>query len=92
MTPEQFLDAYGTRTGRWLANRLGLSGKGSEHLAGLLSAYAWNLRAAKDSRAVALMQGRTLSSCCYASYCAQAKVQIQEHPLYAQCSRRLAFW
>lgn len=92
MTPEQFLDAYGRRTGRWLANRLGLSGKGSEQLARLLSDYAWNLRAAKVRQDVALMKGRTLSNCCYASYCAQAKVQIQVHPLYAQCSRRLAFW
>lgn len=41
-----FLDTFGTRRGRWLANRLGLSGKDSETIAGDVSAFFWNLRAA----------------------------------------------
>lgn len=42
---QQFIDCYGTRTGRWLANRLNLTGPGSEKLANLVSAYVWNARA-----------------------------------------------
>lgn len=42
---DRFLDLFGTRRGRWLANRLGLSGAGSERFAGSLSNLAWNRRA-----------------------------------------------
>ena len=42
----EFLENYGTGKGRWLANRLGLTGKGSSDAATALSNYAWNKRTA----------------------------------------------
>jgi hypothetical protein len=39
---DRFRELFGTRRNRWLANRLGLSGKGSEKLANDLSCYVWN--------------------------------------------------
>ena len=41
-----FLEYFGTRNGRWLANRLGLKGKGSERLANAVSSFFWNYTAA----------------------------------------------
>jgi len=41
-----FLEHYGTRRNRWLANRLGLKGKGSERLANAVSSFFWNYTAA----------------------------------------------
>lgn len=47
-----FLDKFGTRRGRWLADRLGLSGKNSETIAGDVSAFFWNLQAAITYEAI----------------------------------------
>jgi hypothetical protein len=41
-----FIEQFGTRRGRWLANRLRLSGSGSEKLANNVSAFFRNLSAA----------------------------------------------
>lgn len=41
-----FNQHFSTNRGRWLANRLYLSGKGSETLANNVSAFFWNLSAA----------------------------------------------
>ena len=41
-----FNERFSTNRGRWLANRLYLSGKGSETLANNVSAFFWNLSAA----------------------------------------------
>jgi hypothetical protein len=41
-----FLYHYSTRMGRWLANRLGLKGKGSEKLSDNVSRFFWNLQSA----------------------------------------------
>ena len=41
-----FLEKFGTQRGRWLANRLNLTGKNSEKLANSVSAFFWNLTAA----------------------------------------------
>lgn len=104
LTTERFIDLYGTRTGRWLANRLGLSGKGSQHLANLLSAYAWNNRAAQAYAGVCAMKAAPMPKCVYTSYCVMLRQDIEAHPLYSLClrtglsngpcslSRKLAFW
>lgn len=41
-----FLEKFGTQRGRWLANRLNLTGKNSEKLANSVSGFFWNLTAA----------------------------------------------
>lgn len=47
---EDFIARYGTRKNRWLANALGLRGKGSHQVANDMSAYAWNKSAAIKCR------------------------------------------
>jgi len=42
----QFNETFSTHRGRWLANRLYLSGTGSETLANNVSSFFWNLSAA----------------------------------------------
>lgn len=42
----RFNETFSTNRGRWLANRLYLSGKGSETLANNVSGFFWNLSAA----------------------------------------------
>ena len=46
----EFLDEYGTLSGRALANRLGLRGKGSARFATDASCYAWNAATAARCR------------------------------------------
>lgn len=43
MTAEEFMKSYGAINGRSLANRIGLYGKGSIHLAYAIHGYAANL-------------------------------------------------
>ncbi len=83
MNPDRFLDMFGTRTGRWLANQLGLSGPGSEKLANLISNYAWNHRAA----VVSMKQPN-----CYSNYCEQLRGDIESHALYDRVKNRIRFW
>mgnify|MGYP003493427617 FL=1 len=45
-----FLERFGTMTGRALANRLGLRGKGSTSVARALSCFAWNAETAAQCR------------------------------------------
>lgn len=85
MDTDRFLDLFGTRTGRWLANRLMLLGPGSEHLAGLLSAYAWNWRAAGYC---ALPEGRRS----YLRTCDTLRAEIEAHACWSQVSHRIRFW
>jgi len=47
---EDFINKYGTDKGRRLANKLGMSGKGSALLATALSNYAWNTHTAQKCR------------------------------------------
>jgi len=83
MNPDRFLDMFGTRTGRWLANQLGLSGAGSEKLANLISSYAWNHRAAVAS----IKQPNS-----YGNYCEQLRGDIESHALYDRVKNRIRFW
>ena len=92
LTVDRFLDLFGTRNGRWLANRLNLSGKGSQQLADLLSAYAWNQRAADTLHGVQTMKGHSTAKNSYRTYCEQLKDDITAHPLFERVNRRLAFW
>lgn len=92
MDTEQFLDKFGTRTGRWLANRLNLSGKGSVQLAEMLSCYAWNLRAAHTLRGVQQMKGQPTERNCYQNFCDEYREQIAAHPQFPNVSRWLRFW
>lgn len=85
MDVNNFLTLFGTRTGRWLAQRLMLLGPGSEHLAGLLSAYAWNKRAADYC---ALPEGRRS----YLRTCDTLRGEIESHPCWGQVSHRIKFW
>lgn len=48
----EFISTHGTTRGRMLANRLGLSGAGSQRLANSFSNYAWNKLAAIDIRII----------------------------------------
>jgi hypothetical protein len=89
---DRFLDTFGTRTGRWLANRLSLSGAGSVRLANMLSSYAWNMRAADTLRNVQTMKGQSTERNAYRDYCALLRLDIEDHPLFPAVSRRIAFW
>jgi hypothetical protein len=92
MDIDKFLDLFGTRRGRWLANRLNLEGTGSEGLANLLSGYAWNMRAAKTLTGVQEMKGHDTSKNAYRSYCAILRQDIKAHPLFHAVSHRISFW
>ena len=92
MDTEQFLEAFGTRRGRWLSSRLGLSGKGSVILAEMLSSYAWNMRAAKTLQGVQEMRGQSTEQNCYGDFCRGFREQIAAHPLFPYVSRRIRFW
>lgn len=85
MDVNNFLTLFGARTGRWLAQRLMLLGPGSEHLAGLLSAYAWNKRA---SGYCALPEGRRT----YLGICDKLRAEIEAHECWPQVSHRIRFW
>ena len=91
MNPDQFLETYGTQTGRWLANRLNLKGAGSQKLANLISCYAWNHRAAECLAGVYEMKGKDKNNA-YADYCKLLREDIENHPLYHIVSRRINFW
>ncbi len=92
MNTDQFLEAFGTRRGRWLASRLGLSGKGSVILAEMLSSYAWNMRAAQTLQGVQEMRGQSTEQNCYRTFCCAFREQIAAHPLFHNVSRRIKFW
>ena len=47
---DEFLEAHNTRTGRSVANALGLKGPGADKLATALSNYAWNKHTAVNCR------------------------------------------
>jgi hypothetical protein len=91
MNPDQFLDNFGTRTGRWLANRLNLKGTGSVKLADLISSYAWNKRAAVTLAGIYEMKGQSKTNA-YADYCNILRKDIENHPLYDNVKMRLNFW
>ena len=86
---DRFLDLYGTRNGRWLANRLNLSGPGSTELANLLSSYAWNWRAADTLTGVQQMKGKPTDRNPYRDACLIWRAKITAHPLFTD---RLALW
>jgi len=62
-----FTEHFSTNRGRWLANRLGLKGAGSEKMAGSVSGFFWKLRAAISVDGVNQMKGKTGN--CYADCC-----------------------
>jgi hypothetical protein len=86
---DRFLDLYGTRTGRWLANRLNLTGPGSIKLADLLSCYAWHWRAADTITGVQQMKGQPTNRNPYRDACLILRAEITTHPLFTD---RLALW
>lgn len=92
MNTEEFIESFSTRKGRWLANRLQLSGKGSVELANLLSGYAWNARAAQTVRRVQEMKGHDKSSNCYLLICKMLRKKIVSHHLYWHVRHKIAFW
>ena len=79
---EKFKDLYGTRTGRWLANRLNLSGAGSEILANQISSFAWNGIAAFALYGVQLMKGHDTTKNHYRDYCNNLSKEIVANPLF----------
>ena len=89
---EQFLELFGTRSGRWLANRLNLRGAGSERLANLLSCWAWNSRAAVALDGIRVMKGQDRRQNAYADYCALLRREIESHQLYERIRKQIAFW
>jgi hypothetical protein len=82
MSTDRFLELYGTRTGPWLANRLGLRGRGRERLAASLSNYAWNTRAIG---ACTTESGRNV----YRHAVSLNREDILSHPLYPTLSPAL---
>ena len=88
MNHNDFLNHYSTRTGRWLANRLGLAGPKSERLANLLSNWAWNRRAAD---ACARPESRRI----YMNACGIIRAEIESNPVWQShpsIQRRIRFW
>ena len=76
-----FIHYYSTRRGRYVANRLNLSGKGSEKIAGNLSGFFWNLQAANTVQSMNEWKGLN-SSNCYANICLIIYNDIKENPQY----------
>lgn len=64
-----FLEKFGTQRGRWLANRLNLTGKNSEKLANSVSAFFWNLTAAIATNKVNEMKAENRVPNTYAQCC-----------------------
>lgn len=64
-TVAEWIKAFGTMSGRRLANHLGLSGRGSAKAASSLSNYAWNKSTAIDCR----RRGQIASALQYEAIC-----------------------
>jgi hypothetical protein len=62
-----FTEHFSTNRGRWLANRLGLKGTGSEKMANSVSGFFWYLQAAITLDGVNQMKDKTGN--CYADCC-----------------------
>ena len=69
-----FINTFSTRRGRWLANRLNLSGPGSEAIANGLSGYAWNKHTAIACR----QAGEIRSALIYEQICDQVYDRLPE--------------
>ena len=86
---DRFADLFGTRRGRWLANRLNLAGKGSETLANWLSALAWNGRAAYTVDSMNKWKAEANAKNTYADCCAMIAEDVLKHPLYESVARSI---
>lgn len=73
-----FNETFGTQRGRWLSNRLRLSGKGAEKFADSVSSYFWNLQAGLTGRK------RNGNDNSYLAYCRAARREIVGHPMYTR--------
>lgn len=85
--PSRFTETFGTRTGRWLANRLYLTGNGSEKLANNVSSFFWNLQAAITVEKVNEMKANKIANV-YSPYCRMMHKSIIESEQY----NRLPSW
>ena len=84
--PSRFTETFGTRTGRWLANRLYLTGNSSEKLANNVSSFFWNLQAAITVEKVNQWKGKKGNV--YANGCMMIHKNIIESDQY----NRLPSW
>ena len=77
-----FLRHFGTRRGRYLANRLNLKGKNSEKLANCVSGYFWNLQAAITVHKVMEIKGNMDKKNTYIHICKIIYQDIISYPNY----------
>jgi hypothetical protein len=77
----RFIHYYSPRRGRYVANRLNLSGRGSEKIADNLSGFFWNLQAANTVQSMNEWK-RSNGSNCYANICLIIYNDIKENPQY----------